>query len=266
MAGLVGLAPAGGPGGPGGPAGSGGRAGEGLSARSKARKRALDVLYEADLRDLDPLAVLADHLGRSEPAVPAYAVTLVEGVCSHRPQIDSAVGRYSAGWSLERMAAVDRNLLRLGAYELLFAPDVPDAVAIDEAVRLAKLLSGEEAPAFVNGILARVLEEKGTAGSGRPLTAILGRPRPRVRARSAVSAGGDVRSPPPGPGDADDAVSPAVGGQLPVPGPAASDQPVSKRGPVDSDAPDSEHPVPPAGDSQLAGSASADGDHQREDR
>ena len=135
-----------------------------MSARSKARKRALDVLYEADLRDLDPLAVLADHVGRADPPIPGYAVTLVEGVCSHRSQIDDAVGRYSTGWSLQRMAPVDRNLLRLGAYELLFAPDIPDAVAIDEAVRLAKLLSGEEAPGFVNGILARVLDERRADG------------------------------------------------------------------------------------------------------
>lgn len=157
----------------------GGRGGAGLSARSKARKRALDVLYEADLRDLDPLAVLADHVGRADPPIPGYAVTLVEGVCSHRSQIDDAVGRYSTGWSVQRMAPVDRNLLRLGAYELLFAPDIPDAVAIDEAVRLAKLLSGEEAPGFVNGILARVLEERradgGAASSGGPASPVGGR-------------------------------------------------------------------------------------------
>ena len=175
----------------------GGRGGAGLSARSKARKRALDVLYEADLRGLDPLAVLADHVGRADPPIPGYAVTLVEGVCSHRSQIDDAVGRYSTGWSVQRMAPVDRNLLRLGAYELLFAPDIPDAVAIDEAVRLAKLLSGEEAPGFVNGILARVLEERradggpassaganappvgGRASSGGPSRPSPAAPRPR---------------------------------------------------------------------------------------
>ena len=173
-----------------------------MSARSKARKRALDVLYEADLRDLDPLAVLADHVGRADPPIPGYAVTLVEGVCSHRSQIDDAVGRYSTGWSLRRMAPVDRNLLRLGAYELLFAPDIPDAVAIDEAVRLAKLLSGEEAPGFVNGILARVLDERRADGGpasppGGPVSSAGNAPPVGGRASSGGPASPGPASPGP---------------------------------------------------------------------
>ena len=186
----------------------GGRGGAGLSARSKARKRALDVLYEADLRDLDPLAVLADHVGRADPPIPGYAVTLVEGVCSHRSQIDDAVGRYSTGWSLQRMAPVDRNLLRLGAYELLFAPDIPDAVAIDEAVRLAKLLSGEEAPGFVNGILARVLEERRADGG------------PASSAGNAPPVGGRAPSGGPSSGGPTSSPGPASGGPA-SPGPAS---------------------------------------------
>jgi transcription antitermination protein NusB len=203
----------------------GGRGGAGLSARSKARKRALDVLYEADLRGLDPLAVLADHVGRADPPIPGYAVTLVEGVCSHRSQIDDAVGRYSTGWSVQRMAPVDRNLLRLGAYELLFAPDIPDAVAIDEAVRLAKLLSGEEAPGFVNGILARVLDERradggpasppggpvSSAGNAPPVGGRASSGGPASSAGSAPPVGGRASGGPASPGPASPGPASPVG-------------------------------------------------------
>jgi transcription antitermination protein NusB len=131
-----------------------------MGARSKARKRALDVLFEADQRGLEPLTLLAERVQRADPPVPQYAVEIVEGVCAHRERIDELLSTYAQGWALERMPAVDRSLLRLSTWELLFNDDVPDAVAIDEAVDLAHALSTDESPVFVNGLLARLLEIK----------------------------------------------------------------------------------------------------------
>jgi transcription antitermination protein NusB len=128
-----------------------------VAARSKARKRALDVLFEADLRGTDPVSTVAERLGAAEPPVPEYAVTLVEGVAEHRTRIDEVLRTYVEGWTLERMPAVDRAILRLAVYEMLWRDDVPAAVAIDEAVELAKTLSTDESPRFVNGVLGRIL-------------------------------------------------------------------------------------------------------------
>ncbi|PZS30294.1 MAG: transcription antitermination factor NusB [Pseudonocardiales bacterium] len=131
-----------------------------MGARSKARKRALDVLYEADVRGTSALETAAERLAQADPPVPAYAVTLIEGVVAHRARIDDLLSTYAEGWVIDRMPAVDRNVLRIGIYELLYADAVPDAVAIDEAVELAKKLSTDESPNFVNGLLARVLQLK----------------------------------------------------------------------------------------------------------
>ena len=131
-----------------------------MGARSKARKRALDVLFEADQRGLDAVSVLADRLRRADPPVPEYAVEIVEGVTIHRERIDELLATYAQGWTVDRMPGVDRALLRLSAWELLYNEDVPDAVAIDEAVELARMLSTDESPAFVNGLLARLLAVK----------------------------------------------------------------------------------------------------------
>ncbi|MEQ4209557.1 transcription antitermination factor NusB [Actinopolymorpha sp. B17G11] len=133
-----------------------------MSARTKARQRALEVLYEAELRDRSRLSTLADRRDAADPPISDYTVRLVEGVETHAERLDELLGEHAKGWSLARMAPVDRNILRLGAYELLYADDVPDPVAISEAVRMARELSGEEAPAFVNGLLARLLELKPT--------------------------------------------------------------------------------------------------------
>ncbi|MFV0460119.1 MAG: transcription antitermination factor NusB [Actinomycetales bacterium] len=127
-----------------------------MAARSKARKRALDVLFEADQRGLDPLAVLRDRLVDAHPPIPEFAVELVEGVAGRSERIVEILDTYSSGWSVQRMPAVDRQILRIGVYELLWG-DVPDAVAIDEAVELAKELSTDDSPGFVNGLLSRVL-------------------------------------------------------------------------------------------------------------
>jgi len=133
-----------------------------VPARSKARKRALDVLFEAELRDRPVLDVLAERAGDEIPPLPSYAADLVRGVHAHQEQIDQLIAENAQGWALERMPAVDRNVLRIGAYELLWADDVPDAVAISEAVQLAGDLSTEGSPTFVNGLLARLLELKPT--------------------------------------------------------------------------------------------------------
>ena len=131
-----------------------------MSARSKARKRAVDLLYEADLRGTDPLATLAERIALGEPPVNPYTAELVEGVAAHRERIDELLGSYAEGWTVERMPDVDRVVLRVGVFELLWRPEVPDAVAIDEAVELAKTLSTDESPRFVNGVLARVLRDR----------------------------------------------------------------------------------------------------------
>ena len=131
-----------------------------MGARTKARKRALDVLFEADQRGADVLATLADRVAVGEPPVPDYAIALVEGVVAQRERSDELLTTYSQGWSLDRMPAVDRAVLRLGTFELIWRDDVPDAVVISEAVGLARQLSTDESPAFVNGLLARLLDLK----------------------------------------------------------------------------------------------------------
>jgi N utilization substance protein B len=128
-----------------------------VGARSKARKRAVDVLYEAGQRDTDALQTLKDRLAQSDPPVPEYAVELVEGVVANRARIDELLSTYAEEWTLDRMPPVDLAILRLGTYELLWRDDVPDAVAVNEAVELATSLSTDASPAFVNGLLARIL-------------------------------------------------------------------------------------------------------------
>jgi transcription antitermination protein NusB len=141
-----------------------------MPARSKARKRALDILFEAEIRGEPVLDLLAERSAAgpspddgSRP-VPGYAAELVRGVQAHREAIDGLLARYSRGWTLDRMPAVDRNILRIGAYELLWGTGVPDGVVISEAVALARDLSTDGSPAFVNGLLARLLELKPELG------------------------------------------------------------------------------------------------------
>ncbi|GAA5052919.1 N utilization substance protein B [Thermocatellispora tengchongensis] len=131
-----------------------------MSARGKARRRALDILFEAELRGEDPLAVLAERLERAEPPVNEYTRAVVEGVARHRARIDELISDYAEGWTLDRMPAVDRNVLRGGTYELLWMPDVPEGVVISEWVHLAAELSTDESPQFVNGLLARFKQLK----------------------------------------------------------------------------------------------------------
>jgi N utilization substance protein B len=135
-----------------------------MSARGKARKRALDVLFAAEMRGVDPVSALAQQSPGAGPAGPGnpYTATLVRGVVAHQAQIDDLLNTYSMGWPLDRMPAVDRNVLRIGVFELLWSQDVPPVVAINEAVSLVTLLSTDESPAFVNGLLARILQLRDT--------------------------------------------------------------------------------------------------------
>lgn len=131
-------------------------------ARSTARKRALNTLYEADEKSQDFLSLLEERKARpgAQTPLPAYAVTIVEGVAEHRRDIDDALQAHSTRWPLSRMHAIDRNILRIAAWEMLYNPDVPDKVAIDEALSLAKTLSDADAPSFIHGVLSALEQEK----------------------------------------------------------------------------------------------------------
>jgi N utilization substance protein B len=131
-----------------------------MAARSKARKRALDILFESDVRGVDVVDTLTAWMTRADPPVQDYTRLLVEGVAAKRERIDEVITTYSGDWSLPRMPPVDRNTLRLAIFELLWCADVPDAVVIDEAVELAKSLSTDDSAGYINGLLARVLADK----------------------------------------------------------------------------------------------------------
>ncbi|MER5970866.1 transcription antitermination factor NusB [Streptomyces sp. NPDC001922] len=136
-----------------------------MAARNKARKRAFQILFESDQRGTSVQTVLADwmRLARTDdrqPPVNEYTMQLVEGYAEHADRIDELIATYAVGWTLDRMPVVDRNILRLGAHELIWEDEVPDAVVIDEAVQLAKEFSTDDSPAFVNGLLGRLKELK----------------------------------------------------------------------------------------------------------
>jgi len=139
-----------------------------MAARSKARKRALDVLFEAEVRDVPVLDLLAERITIGDPPVSEYAADLVRGVAANRERIDFLIAGHAEGWTLDRMPAVDRNVLRVGVYELLWSDEVPDPVAISEAVALVHDLSTDASPAFVNGILARLATLKPTLAPSPP--------------------------------------------------------------------------------------------------
>jgi N utilization substance protein B len=136
-----------------------------VAARTKARKRAVDVLYEAELRSDDRIAVLRDRIETANPAVPEYTIQLVEGVVEHAGRIDELISQHATNWALDRLPDVDRAILRMATYELLWNDDVPDAVVIDEAVELAKVLSTDDSPAYVNGVLGAILAAEVPTGS-----------------------------------------------------------------------------------------------------
>ena len=131
-----------------------------MSARSKARKRALDVLFASEMRGQAPVEALDAAIADGEGPTNAYTAVLVRGVVEHQARIDELLSEYSEGWTLERMPAVDRNVLRLGVYEMLYADDVPDAVAVSEATALVRDLSTDDSPSFVNGVLGNIQRHK----------------------------------------------------------------------------------------------------------
>ena len=135
-----------------------------MAARTKARKRALDLLFEAEQRGVNAADLLRERLATpvTEAPLSEFTADLVMGVVEHWGQVDELISTYSQGWTLARMPAVDRAILRLGAYEVLFSTDVPEPVAISEWVGLATELSTDDSPRFVNGLLARLAEVKPT--------------------------------------------------------------------------------------------------------
>lgn len=127
-------------------------------SRSRCREWALQFLYQTEFIGERRVEDLRDFWGHFQEgdAVPAYLADLVEGVASHLDELDALIGRYSEHWRLERMTLVDRNLLRLAIYELLYRPDIPPKVVINEAVEMAKRFGTEASGAFVNGILDQI--------------------------------------------------------------------------------------------------------------
>ena len=135
-----------------------------MAARTKARKRALDILFEAEQRKVNAADLLRERLAApvTEAPLSEFTADLVTGVVEHWTQVDELISTYSQGWTLDRMPAVDRAILRLGAYEVLYSTDVPEVVAISEWVGLATELSTDDSPRFVNGLLGRLAEVKPT--------------------------------------------------------------------------------------------------------
>lgn len=129
-----------------------------MGARTKYRKRALDVLFESELRGVPLGGTLAARLETNDPPVNPYTVQLVKGVAAHQESIDSLITEHARGWTLDRMPGVDRNIVRVAVYEILHVDDVPGPVAVSEAVDLAADLSTDESPKFVGGLLSRILE------------------------------------------------------------------------------------------------------------
>jgi N utilization substance protein B len=129
-----------------------------MSARSKARKRALDVLFASEMRNRSTAEALEDQAEAG--LVNDYTVTLVQGVTEHRTRLDEVISTYAQGWTLDRMPAVDRNVLRMATFEVLYVDDVPNAVAVSEALNLVRDLSTDESPAFVTGVLGNIVRDR----------------------------------------------------------------------------------------------------------
>jgi N utilization substance protein B len=135
-----------------------------VSARSKARKQALDLLYESDIRSSDLLALLAlrdiEDEGPDARPIREYTKLLIEGINTHKRKIDELITTYAQGWDMDRLPTVDRNILRLGIYEILWTPDLDDAIVIDEALTLAKDLSTDDSAGYIHGVLGRIASIK----------------------------------------------------------------------------------------------------------
>lgn len=131
-------------------------------ARRKARRRAVEVLYESEVRAISVDDVIARRRAQPEPPINEFTQSLARSIDERRARIDELLDTYAIGWTLERMPVVDRNILRMGAYELLWDDGIPDGVAIAEAVGVAKELSTDDSPSFISGLLSRLMENKST--------------------------------------------------------------------------------------------------------
>ncbi|RSX48769.1 transcription antitermination factor NusB [Bifidobacterium castoris] len=133
-------------------------------ARSTARKRALNTLYEADEKGQDILSLLDERIAEpgAQTPLPDYAVEIVRGVADHRRDIDRMLNDHSTSWKVRRMHVIDRNILRIATWEIVYNDEVPDKVAIDEAINLAKTLCDDDAPSFIHGLLSAI------SASGHP--------------------------------------------------------------------------------------------------
>ena len=132
-----------------------------MSARNKARKRALDFLYEADIKKASATELFSSR-GAKELSQEPYVLVLLNGVAEHLSKIDELIITYAQGWDMDRLPAVDRNILRLGIYEILWASNVPISVAIDESLALAKELSSDDSSKYIHGVLGRIASIKDT--------------------------------------------------------------------------------------------------------
>jgi N utilization substance protein B len=136
-----------------------------LSARTKSRKRAVDAVFAADIRGKSPLELLEDTLEQNaerqnQDVIFAYAQQIVEGVIKHKDEIDAYLEAYSQGWTIDRMPTLDRAIMRVATWEIVYNDDVPDSVAVNEAVELAKEYSTDDSPAFINGLLNKIASTK----------------------------------------------------------------------------------------------------------
>ena len=135
-----------------------------MSARSKARKQSLDLLYEGDIRGQAPADLLAlrDVVEDGPDARPIreYTKELIAGIGENRRKIDELISTYAQGWDMDRLPAIDRNILRLGIYEIVWTPDLAEGIAIDEALNLAKELSTEESARYIHGVLGKISQIK----------------------------------------------------------------------------------------------------------
>ncbi len=135
-----------------------------MSARSKARKQALDILFEADIRGTNPVEILTSRdvveEGPDARPIREYTKSLINGVFDNSRKIDELITTYAQGWDMDRLPNVDRNILRLGIFEILWSSEVPDSVAIDESLDLAKTLSTDDSSTYIHGVLGRIASLK----------------------------------------------------------------------------------------------------------
>jgi N utilization substance protein B len=133
-----------------------------IGSRGRARRRALEILFEAEQRGTTPLEALQRRRDYTEQTINPYTAAIVDGVITHQEQIDELLAQYAHGWTMERMLGMDKSILRLGAWELLFNDDMPDGAAVNEAVNMAREYSNDDSPGYVNGVLGRLQELKPT--------------------------------------------------------------------------------------------------------